>query len=75
MSYYLVYLQLDLKDKFRFYISKIFSEIIQQSKSKESSKEGLLCSPVNMAGSEGKILGTIIPDTTVQILNTAVKPI
>lgn len=49
--------------------------MIQQSKSKESSKEGLLCSPVNMAGSEGKILGTIIPDTTVQILNTAVKPI
>lgn len=28
-----------------------------------------------MAGLEGEVLGTIIPDTTVHIINTRVKPV
>lgn len=69
-----MYPQLDLKDKFKFYITKIFFQIIQQSKSKESRKKRL-CSPVNTACLEGEVLDTIITDTTVQIINTGVKPI
>lgn len=48
--------------------------LFNKVRAKNQEKKGL-CSPVNMAGLEGEVLGTIIPDTVVQILNTGVKPI
>lgn len=69
-------LVLNMRNKSLFLLYTQFNDIAPSTtKIFCSVWKGGLFSAVNMAGLEREVLGTIIPDTTVHIINTGVKPV